>query len=183
MTSPPAWVNSAPNVMALLTAALDMEKMPGEFMVITPEAFALIAPPAVIETVPVPLIKKGLLMVNAPVLNKTSPSVIVTGPAKVEMLPAAPADVWVKVFPGELNTIDPVPAVKLKSSLRTMFRSLPAIFKFPDSVMSDPIVVLAFNVNRPEEVLDIVVPLVNVKVPATEFPDASVVVEEVELFV
>lgn len=86
-------------------------------------------------------------------------------------------------FPGELNTIEPVPAVKVKSSSRRILR-LPAVtLNAPLMVISDPTVVLALSVRRPVEVWLVVVPAAIVKVPAAIVPDLKVAFEEVELFV
>jgi hypothetical protein len=89
----------------------------------------------------------------------------------------------VNVFPGELNAIEPVVAVKVKSSFKVIFKSLPAIVTAPERVISDPTVVFASRVKVPLEVLEIVVSAACDKVPAEIVPDFNVVIEEVELFV
>lgn len=144
------------------------------------------APPETMLIAPVPAVEKTLLIASVPVpaiVQATAPSVIVTGPANVETEPVAEVVEKVNVFPGELNPMLPVPAVKVKSSFAVIVKLPPVTLRAPEIVTSDPDTVLEMSWMFPDELWLTVTPGSIVMVPATPSPALQIKFPAVVLLV
>ena len=79
--------------MTAVAAVEARVKVPEDPCVVVPAVPVVIIPPALIVVFPDPAVEKESLKLKVPVVKATFPSVIVTFPLKLEILPAAVPEV------------------------------------------------------------------------------------------
>lgn len=160
-------------------------------MVIVPVAFVVNVVPALMSKVPVPLLTIGAVIEIEPVLfmSEAFPSVMVTEPLKLATLVVKlPVVFQVKSFPGELKTMLPVPAVRVKSSFTNSVNALSVALTAPEMVISESRIAFDARVSvpvgaTPEPVRLTVTPAATVNTLANVVPQLKVKLAEFEVFV